>query len=85
MHVARGAVGMGGLLVAALLWPSIGPLAVVPAAMGMLALRGCPLCWTVGLVQTLGRGRMRRECGEAGCTIARDPTASRGESFERAR
>ena len=36
---------------------------------GVVALRGCPMCWTIGLVQTLTRQRFRRVCTEEGCRL----------------
>lgn len=52
-HLARGAAGLGALaafvvLAAAHPWLS---LPLIPLA--LVALRGCPMCWTVGLVQTV--------------------------------
>jgi len=52
-HLARGALGVGTLafaLSAAAAHPWL-PLAALPIA--LVALRGCPTCWTVGLVQTV--------------------------------
>jgi hypothetical protein len=74
-HLARGAIGFGSLLVAFALWPIAGWAAVAPAALGVVALRGCPMCWTVGLIQTLSRGRLRRACSEDGCSLV--PAGSR--------
>ena len=52
-HLARGAVGVGTMGFA--LWGAAAhpwlPLAALPIA--LFAFRGCPLCWTVGLVQTV--------------------------------
>jgi len=49
-HLLRGALGIGALATAAFV-----PL---PAALGLLvlglvALRGCPMCWTMGLIETV--------------------------------
>ncbi|WP_330238915.1 hypothetical protein [Streptomyces sp. NBC_00525] len=67
-HLARGAAGFGGLVGAFALLPLTGPLSLLLLPAGLLALRGCPLCWTIGLAQTLSRGRLRRDCetGETG-------------------
>ena len=51
-HLVRGALGLPMMAAAFVLIPWAGPLAlllVVPAA---VLLRGCPTCWTLGLVQT---------------------------------
>ncbi len=51
-HLLRGLIGVGALAGAAayggLGWPL---LVLLPAA--LVALRGCPACWTIGLVQTV--------------------------------
>ncbi|HEV3047085.1 MAG TPA: hypothetical protein VGY13_06955 [Solirubrobacteraceae bacterium] len=68
-HLARGALGFALIAAALALLGSAGPaaLALVPA--GMLALRGCPTCWAVGLMQTLSAGRIERECREGRCSL----------------
>jgi hypothetical protein len=52
-HLARGAVGVGTMGFA--LWGVAAhpwlPLAALPIA--LVAFRGCPTCWTVGLMQTI--------------------------------
>jgi hypothetical protein len=68
-HLGRGLAGFGALAVAWYLWPSVGWLAAVPAAAGVVSLRGCPMCWTIGLVQTLSRQRLRRVCTDDGCAL----------------
>ncbi len=51
-HLLRGLVGVGALATLAaygsLGWPM---LLLLPVA--LVALRGCPTCWTIGLVQTV--------------------------------
>jgi hypothetical protein len=58
-HLLRGALGAAALACALVFsplgWP---PFVLVPLA--LIALRGCPLCWTMGLAETLwakARGR----------------------------
>jgi hypothetical protein len=72
-HFIRGALGFGLIGSALALIPSLGPAALVLVAPGMVALRGCPTCWLVGLIQTISAGRLQRNCTGAGCTLARDP------------
>jgi hypothetical protein len=64
-HVSRGALGLGALAAAAHFadrgWP---PLLLLPIA--LLALRGCPLCWTIGLIETLW-ARPRGRAVDASC------------------
>lgn len=66
-HLARGALGFGLLASALALGPRIGPAALTLAIAGLLALRGCPMCWTVGLIETIS-SRSRCGCGKGGCT-----------------
>jgi hypothetical protein len=69
-HLARGAVGfalIGGSLA---LLSVAGPAALALVPFGLLALRGCPTCWAVGLMQTISAGRLERECDQGGCSLA---------------
>jgi hypothetical protein len=68
-HLTRGAIGFGLIGSAFALTASTGPIALLLAPLGMVALRGCPTCWTVGLIQTITAGRLKRTCTEAGCTL----------------
>jgi hypothetical protein len=68
-HLARGAVGFGLLGAAVVLGASHEPVALLLAATGMVALRGCPTCWLAGLAQTVSAGRLQRTCTESGCTL----------------
>ncbi|MFI8929464.1 hypothetical protein ACIG3E_17515 [Streptomyces sp. NPDC053474] len=77
-HLARGALGFGALAGSVLLIPVVGLVGLLLAPLGLLALRGCPMCWTVGLLQTLSNGRLRRSCGDGSChlSVARPPGPS---------
>jgi hypothetical protein len=68
-HLMRGALGFGLIAVAFALVASHGPVALLLAPIGVVALRGCPTCWIVGLVQTISAGRLKRTCADAGCTL----------------
>lgn len=50
-HLARGVGGAGALWVALRAASPWG--AFVALAVGLVALRGCPICWIVGLFQTV--------------------------------
>ena len=69
-HLVRGVVGIGALVAApmvAALHPWLA-LALIPAA--FVALRGCPMCWTMGLVETwIARGS--GDGGMGACTDGR--------------
>jgi hypothetical protein len=62
VHIARGVGGFTALALAmglsSWVWP---PLVLLPV--GILLLRGCPMCWVVGLFQTL------MGSGQAACPI----------------
>jgi hypothetical protein len=77
VHLARGALGFGLLGAAVALTPSHGPAALLLAAPGMVALRGCPTCWIAGLIETISAGRLQRTCTENSCTLA--PVTAVGE------
>jgi hypothetical protein len=68
-HLARGAIGFGLIGSAFALTARVGPVALLLAPVGMVALRGCPTCWIAGLIQTVSAGRLRRACTDAHCTL----------------
>lgn len=68
-HLARGVVGFGGLIGSVALIPVAGPVSLLMLPVGAVALRGCPLCWTIGLMQTLSKGRLRRSCEDGQCKL----------------
>jgi hypothetical protein len=56
-HLMRGAAA-GALLAWAIVHQTAHPwLSLGAGVAALVALRGCPMCWTVGLVETLSRGR----------------------------
>lgn len=70
-HLARGALGFGLIGVAIALAASVGPAALLLAPLGLVALRGCPTCWCVGLAQTISAGRLERSCTGTDCRLRR--------------
>ncbi|MEU9461939.1 hypothetical protein ACIQCQ_17020 [Streptomyces sp. NPDC088394] len=70
-HLARGAVGFGALAGSLALLPVVGPASLLLAPVGLVALRGCPMCWVIGLVETVSAGRLRRTCTEGRCELNR--------------
>ncbi|HEV7937721.1 MAG TPA: hypothetical protein VGP18_06825 [Solirubrobacteraceae bacterium] len=70
-HLTRGAIGFGLIGAAIALTTRVGPAALLLAPFGLVALRGCPTCWCVGLVQTISAGRLRRSCTGTSCTLQR--------------
>ncbi|UGT52773.1 hypothetical protein [Nocardia asteroides] len=69
VHLLRGAVGFGALIGALALIPVVGPVSLALLPVGLVALRGCPTCWAIGLMQTISRGRLRRSCEGDRCTL----------------
>lgn len=64
-HLLRGIAGIGAMGGAVVLaphgWPS-----VLLVVVGLVALRGCPMCWTMGLVQTVW-ARVRGKTANDAC------------------
>jgi hypothetical protein len=74
-HLGRGALGFGLIGAGFGLVAVVGPVSLVLVPAGLVALRGCPMCWTVGLVETISAGRLERRCPGARCSLG---SAKRG-------
>lgn len=61
-HVARGAVGIGVLVGTMMLIPDHPLLALAGIPVALIALRGCPACWTIGLFETIAATARGRAC-----------------------
>jgi hypothetical protein len=68
-HLARGAIGFGLIGCALALTTRVGPASLLLLVPGMVALRGCPTCWFVGLIETVSAGRLERTCADGSCTL----------------
>ncbi|WP_433759946.1 hypothetical protein [Nocardia sp. CA-135398] len=68
-HLARGAIGFGAVIASFALMPAVGPISLLLLPVGLVALRGCPTCWAIGLLQTLSRGRLQRSCTDGACQL----------------
>jgi hypothetical protein len=66
-HLVRGALGFGLIGAAFALTASAGPAVLVLVPLGLIALRGCPTCWIVGLIQAISVGRGGDARVEGGC------------------
>jgi hypothetical protein len=75
-HLTRGAIGFGLIGSAVALVPVVGPASLLLAPPGLVALRGCPTCWMVGLMETISAGRLQRACTDGGCELHRAAAAS---------
>ncbi|MEU7513724.1 hypothetical protein AB0B13_17245 [Streptomyces sp. NPDC042898] len=79
-HLARGAVGFGLIIGSIALVPVAGPATLLAAPLALIAFRGCPTCWMVGLAQTISRGRLERQCEDGVCTLTKaHPAPATGE------
>jgi hypothetical protein len=58
-HLFRGALGLVVGVLAIVLVGVVGPISLALLAVSAIAWRGCPTCWTVGLLGTLADGRTR--------------------------
>jgi hypothetical protein len=59
-HLLRGAVGLTAAILAIVLVAVVGPIGLLVVT--VFAWRGCPTCWTVGLLGTLADNRARHDC-----------------------
>lgn len=54
-HISRGAVGIGALWAAVTIAASHPWSSLALGALVLLAFRGCPICWTIGLFETIAQ------------------------------
>lgn len=78
-HLARGVIGFGLIIGSIALVPAYGPITLLAAPLALIAFRGCPTCWMVGLVQTISRGRLERQCVDGVCTLTKADPAAKGK------
>jgi hypothetical protein len=64
-HLLRGAAGLSALAAALAVGPDHPVAALGAAAGGLLALRGCPMCWTLGLLETAAAALQGRRASPA--------------------
>jgi hypothetical protein len=68
-HLLRGALGFGSLIAAFALLPAVGPTSLLLLPVTLLAFRGCPTCWVIGLIETISRGKLQRDCVDGQCKL----------------
>jgi hypothetical protein len=61
-HILRGILGLGFLVIALQYWPVLGWWTLLPAAAALICFGGCPMCWFVGLIETIFRRKSRSAC-----------------------
>ncbi|MFI9240729.1 hypothetical protein [Streptomyces sp. NPDC053079] len=84
-HLARGAIGFGLIIGSIALVPTAGPATLLAAPLALIAFRGCPTCWMVGLAQTISRGRLERQCVDGVCTLTKAHLAAKATDEPTAR
>ena len=56
-HALRGVVGLTAIIMAIVLGRETGAVALIAsvalAGIALVAFRGCPVCWTIGMVETV--------------------------------
>ena len=65
-HVVRGVLGASALVTSVVLASSHPILSVALLPLALVALRGCPMCWTIGLAQTLA-AKLQGRTTVSGC------------------
>ena len=66
-HLVRGVLGFGFLAIALLYAPVLGWWTLAPAAGALVSFRGCPMCWTVGLIETVLHRKTGTICVDGSC------------------
>lgn len=73
VHLLRGLLGFALVAASMLLLTAHPGWSLGTLGLGLVALRGCPMCWTLGLVETIaarGRGESSRGCIDGSCATA---------------
>jgi hypothetical protein len=72
-HILCGSVGVGALAISAAIAPLHPVVSLFLIPLALVALRGCPMCWTIGLLQTLAakvQGTKPRDaCVDGRCAL----------------
>jgi len=61
-HILRGILGFGFLAIALQYSSVLGWWTLLPLAAALVCLGGCPMCWIVGLIETVLRRKSRTAC-----------------------
>jgi len=66
-HIIRGILGFGLLAVSLLYSPVLGWWTVALLVGALVSFRGCPTCWTAGLIETVLYRKTQRGCSDGSC------------------
>ena len=74
-HIARGLVGLSCVVATVVYSTTLPWLAFVLLPLALLSFRGCPMCWTIGLAETVSarlRGKRKADgCVDGSCARSR--------------
>jgi hypothetical protein len=68
-HLIRGTIGFGSIVAAVALIPVVGLLSLLLLPLALVAFRGCPTCWVIGLLETISHGKLHRTCTDNQCSL----------------
>ena len=66
-HLAKGVFGFGLLAIVLLYAPVLGWWTVLPAIGALVLFRGCPMCWAMGLIETVLDRKSGSSCAGGSC------------------
>ena len=66
-HLLRGVLGVGFLAIAIEYAPILGWWTLLPALAALVCFRGCPMCWTFGLIETVVSRKTGSVCADGSC------------------
>ncbi|HZX03133.1 hypothetical protein [Kribbella sp.] len=66
---AATAVVLLGTCSVVVLIPAAGPWSLLLLPVTVVAFRGCPTCWVIGLIETISRGKLQRDCVDGQCKL----------------
>ena len=66
-HIVRGVLGFALLSVGLLYSPVLGWWTLASLGGALVCFRGCPLCWTAGLVDTVRHRKAYKGCIDGSC------------------
>jgi hypothetical protein len=71
-HLLRGVLGFGFAAIALLYAPVLGWWTLIPGLGALVCFRGCPTCWTAGLIEAVIHRKTGAAC-VAGSCLKRQP------------
>jgi hypothetical protein len=68
-HLVRGIIGGGALYAVVTYYPLYGWPLLLLMPIVLFALKGCPLCWLTGLIETMVKRDKKHMCVDGSCTL----------------